>query len=42
MFANILPGGDVYQLLAKIQPKAGKHPFVRKIQYFVSEIHKQK
>ena len=41
MFANILLGGDVCQLLAKIQPKAGKRPFVCKIQYFVSKMHKQ-
>jgi hypothetical protein len=39
MFANILPGGDVCRLLAKIQPKAGKHSFVCKIQYLVSKIH---
>ena len=41
-FANILPGGDVCQLWAKTQPKAGKRPFVRIIQYFVSKIQKHK
>ena len=30
-FANILPGEDVCQLWAKIQPKPGKRPFVPKI-----------
>ena len=40
MFANSLPGGDVCQLWVKFQPKAGKRPFVCKIQYFVSKIHK--
>ena len=39
-FANILPGGDVCQLWAKIQPKAGKRPLVTKIQEFASKIHK--
>ena len=28
MLANILPGGDVRQLSAKIQQKAGKRPFL--------------
>ena len=41
MFAIILPGGDVCQLLVKIQPKAGKRPFVCEIKYFLSKIHKQ-
>ena len=40
MFANILPGVDACQLLAKIHPKAGKRPFVLKIQKFESKIHK--
>ena len=29
-FANILPGGDVCQFWAKIQPKTGKPPFRNK------------